>query len=584
VLLKVLVLAFRCLLAPASSRQTTPCGSDVIMFLEAAAESPAAAAAALSAPLSSGACSVDGAMGSTPLHEVAKIGGPYASGMVTMFVGAHGSVLAVDAFGATPLHIAAEQDALAAAAALCRAAELRGDLSNLLLVHNSRAMTALDIAVASESVATAKLLVQRGSLHSNTFPGSCPGPLMDAVLLGDMARLGQAVDALADPALLRNCSVPPMDRSRSLLHLAAAAADLSAPPAGAEVVRALLASGASASDSDSWGETPVATAVRTDQADVVVALLAAGAEVDSRDVRRSTPLHNAARAGAEDSARVLLSYGAEPDAVDDAGLTPLDYARQAGHDSVVVAIQQVSWGPDPFARPHSSDAAPPAPPALEQPSPQEDDGSSLGIILATAGVVGGALAALLVAYVLRARCWPSSTSAVAALPEELKFEVETPQKPRRSLEELPRVMPEMEPPGVISAGAKALTGSAATPPSRRGGGGSAEKRSTLASAAAGDAPEQPTVVLVPRKPRTSAGKGHSPPAARTLRSSSPRVRSYRGAPPQMLSHQAEQPVGAARGRSSPAHGPCRPPAREHLPAPPPDTTPPPGSRRARRAV
>jgi len=227
-------------------------------------------------------------------------------------------------------------------------------------------------------------------------------------------RAGAATGA-EDPA---TCTIPKDPHRRTILHLAAASADMSPSPAGADVVRALLQGGANASCTDATGETPLTLAVATDQSTVVVELLNAGSPVDAQDVDGSTPLHGAARVGARNSAQVLLAHGAPTDVTDAKGFTPLDYAKRRGFRSVANAIVMAEAA---RARDDASspvDDSPRAPP-YEAPQatapPDTEDTGSLNIIGATIGVLVGALVALALACVIRHVWSRPSKSIVGSL-------------------------------------------------------------------------------------------------------------------------------------------------------------------------
>lgn len=100
-----------------------------------------------------------------------------------------------------------------------------------------------------------------------------------------------------------------------------------------EVVRALLAAGASPHCRDKRGRSPLHWSALEGQAAAAAALLAAGADAAAADARGDTPLHalvdmcqpcKADRYAA--TARALLEAGAQPGLQNAAGQTPLALA------------------------------------------------------------------------------------------------------------------------------------------------------------------------------------------------------------------------------------------------------------------
>ena len=97
-------------------------------------------------------------------------------------------------------------------------------------------------------------------------------------------------------------------------------------------VEQLLAAGASADCSDSYGITPLYTAAHAGQAEVVAVLLAGGAVANMAGSDGRTPLHAAASRGHLEVAKLLVGHGADVNARDGEGHTPL-------HDAACATIQ-----------------------------------------------------------------------------------------------------------------------------------------------------------------------------------------------------------------------------------------------------
>jgi len=93
---------------------------------------------------------------------------------------------------------------------------------------------------------------------------------------------------------------------------------------GVEVVKALLAAGASAASAASGsGTTPLHFAA---DAEIAGTLLEAGADIHARTFDGRTPLHGVAAGGTPGAVGALLAAGAGIEALDDAGETPLHHA------------------------------------------------------------------------------------------------------------------------------------------------------------------------------------------------------------------------------------------------------------------
>lgn len=403
-----------------ASCDTRPCASDVRHLLSDVYQWNGRTTS-YSGSLSSCNCVLDASTGFTPLHEVSLRGGPYAAGLVHVFVRHYASLTATDARDSTALHLAAGSGALGAARALCDSAAGSGDLSSLAALDvDGRAP--LDIALDAWELGIARLLVERRAvLEPDPGLRECAMPLLEAVVLGEAARVAAAL-AAPGPAVGSaevNCTVPPAQRRRTLLHLAAGVSDLSrASVAG--VAELLLARGANATAPDAAGWTPLALAARGGRTDVVAALLNATppARLDSQDAHGRTALHLAAAAGAQGSTALLLQAGSSANLRDRSGRTAFDHAREQGHEAVMAAISAAgslapAGAPAAEARAPSQNLL-----AAGRSSSEEDDkGSAAPIIGAAAAAAGGAL--LCMASCCCLRRWlrrARSFSVVAAMP------------------------------------------------------------------------------------------------------------------------------------------------------------------------
>jgi ankyrin repeat protein len=92
------------------------------------------------------------------------------------------------------------------------------------------------------------------------------------------------------------------------------------------VVKTLIAAGASMERRDDDGFTPLDQAAGEGNIQIVRQLLRSGANVNGR-TRNGTPLHTACAYGHVAIVRLLLDSGADPSATDDAGRTPAAFTR-----------------------------------------------------------------------------------------------------------------------------------------------------------------------------------------------------------------------------------------------------------------
>lgn len=102
-----------------------------------------------------------------------------------------------------------------------------------------------------------------------------------------------------------------------------------------EVVSALLANGASVSQTDDQGRTPLFDACSTPSA--VKQLVAAGADVNARDRNGETPLMNCSFR--KDYVAAMLETGADPTLRDRYGTTALDHAKRMGNKEAVALLE-----------------------------------------------------------------------------------------------------------------------------------------------------------------------------------------------------------------------------------------------------
>lgn len=108
-----------------------------------------------------------------------------------------------------------------------------------------------------------------------------------------------------------------------------------------DAVKVLLDHGAAVDGTDKsrFGNTALDAAVAANHADLVRALLAAGASPNVRDSADYTPLHKAAANGNAEVVRMLLERGADVTAARKGGGTPLADATAKGHGQVAELLR-----------------------------------------------------------------------------------------------------------------------------------------------------------------------------------------------------------------------------------------------------
>ena len=160
-------------------------------------------------------------------------------------------------------------------------------------------------------------------------------PLVDAVKVGDAARIRALIDDGADVNQAEPDGTTP-------LHWAAYGADV-------EATRLLLGAGAVANTGNRYGVRPLSLACISGSPGVVAALLDAGANPNSTLTEGETALMTAARSGNVDVVELLLDAGADPNAQEHwKGQTALMWTAAEGHAPIVPAL--VRYGADIGAR------------------------------------------------------------------------------------------------------------------------------------------------------------------------------------------------------------------------------------------
>ena len=91
---------------------------------------------------------------------------------------------------------------------------------------------------------------------------------------------------------------------------------------------------------DSFGRTPLSSAVAIDNSEAITALFSYGANTDIADLAGRTPLHIAAREGSLKAAKLLTGSGAKVDPRDNIGCTPLTTVIHSNQTDVALFLLQ----------------------------------------------------------------------------------------------------------------------------------------------------------------------------------------------------------------------------------------------------
>ncbi|XP_017569153.1 ankyrin repeat and SOCS box protein 15 isoform X2 [Pygocentrus nattereri] len=102
-----------------------------------------------------------------------------------------------------------------------------------------------------------------------------------------------------------------------------------------EIVRTLLAHGASPHRTNRKNESPLLLAVRTDEYDIVLALLTRGTQVNQVCLKKWTAMHEAAKVGSTDILKLLLEHGGQVSETDQSGVTPMGIAAEYAQAEVL---------------------------------------------------------------------------------------------------------------------------------------------------------------------------------------------------------------------------------------------------------
>ncbi|XP_066968790.1 inversin-like isoform X1 [Macrobrachium rosenbergii] len=221
--------------------------------------------------------------------------------------GAH--IGAVDLYGATPLHYAAQLNHADTVELLVRRPCVRDDPSK-------EGYTALFWAAARGSDSAITAMVKHGASLTKVGPRGCT-PLHIAAGAGHISTVGVLLRLQAPVDVCAN------DGRTPLLHAAQAG--------HAHIVKLLAKEGASLDHRDNEGQCALHHAVLNGHLYLAQILIRAGTSVNVQDYSGRTPLHMAAYRGLSDIMFLLLENRGDVNARDHEGQSPLHWASQQGH-------------------------------------------------------------------------------------------------------------------------------------------------------------------------------------------------------------------------------------------------------------
>ena len=268
------------------------------------------------------------ALGQTPLHSVAAMGGDrfgrhQDEKSIELFTKAMRTLLAAKADpnaknkrGQTPLALAASRDFFAAVELLVdRTDELDFELAGGSLLH---------WAAQNGMVKTSERLLETKKVDVNAIDSNGQSPLQVAAQNGD----SKVIELL----IANNANLDFLDNDGATALLLAASGGKS------DVVKKLIAGGADTKKLDSSGHSALHLAAWAGDPKSISALLEHIKIADSITSSGYTPLHAAAWNGRELAIGALLAGGADPNVADSDGWTPLHKAAYRGHAKAVKTL------------------------------------------------------------------------------------------------------------------------------------------------------------------------------------------------------------------------------------------------------
>ncbi len=259
-----------------------------------------------------------------------------------------------DAFGCTPLHVAARwnhaditrilidsggkytiQDGYYGWSPVHEAAA-NGSGRSLKVILKTRStpfdevayhgVTPLGIAIITDAKRIARILIQHGWLRAGRWNSNL-GVLNWAAGKGYSDIVSLVLAKKDENRVVKRLIDHPDRYGWRPLHEAAKTGH-------ANIAMELLQAGASTNRRTKFrGYVPLHVAARHNTSKVVKALLHHGADISVESYSGQTPLHLAAEGGAVESAKILLNHGAKADAENEDGQTPADVARDSKQQS-----------------------------------------------------------------------------------------------------------------------------------------------------------------------------------------------------------------------------------------------------------
>jgi len=253
-----------------------------------------------------------GAMdGCTPLHLAAE-----HEAMAAFLIRNGADVKARAVFGDTPLHLAARENNVAVARLLLnRGAEVDA--------ADGFGQTPLHGAARRGSIDVARLLLERGA-DPNATDHRGQTPLANVEGSDELVTLLLSCGASdLDHVLPADVNAPGPD-GKTWLHLAAADGNVTR-------VEWLLAKGSRLEARDANGDTPLHLAALLGRDEVISLLIDKGADVNTHDCNGTTPLYAAGMRADPSTLELLIAHGADVNAPSESGQTPLHRVVRLGH-------------------------------------------------------------------------------------------------------------------------------------------------------------------------------------------------------------------------------------------------------------
>ncbi len=107
-----------------------------------------------------------------------------------------------------------------------------------------------------------------------------------------------------------------------------------------DIVKYLLANGATLNTIDMWGWSPLHSAVIGGNSEMVKLFIEYGLEVDESSHEFMTPLHYACLEGNKEIVQILLEHGADRYTVNDEGRTSFDMVKEANHLEILTILEK----------------------------------------------------------------------------------------------------------------------------------------------------------------------------------------------------------------------------------------------------